>query len=304
MKQYCSEYSLNLNEPMGGTAAHANHFFFITWPKTKWGQKAFQDSDGDWTSQYSEWKDSQSVIHGGILSRLIQSPKQSVSEGLKIFAYPEGVLYDNIPTKAVFEVLKNHLKGSHKTYLPRTLSSNKQLFVCTHGRHDQCCAKFGQQLFDTLRESIPDTDPSIEIWESSHLGGHRFAPTVLDMPSGKMYGRVGPSLINALLYEELPIELHRGNVFHPAWLQVVELEIRKHLKDRQLNGEIQITQEAFPTKNSFEAYFRLKEKPEVNWKLKLHQQEFGGPNSCKELSADKPRLLWVKDNIEEIRIDN
>ncbi|MEC7220385.1 MAG: hypothetical protein VXW29_08260, partial [SAR324 cluster bacterium] len=133
---------------------------------------------------------------------------------------------------------------------------------------------------------------------------HRFAPTVLDMPSGKMYGRVETSLINALLSEELPIEFHRGNVFRPAWLQVVELEIRKYLTDRQLNGEIQITQESFPTNNSFEAYFRLKEKPEVNWKLKLHQQEFGGPNSCKELSADKPRLLWVKDNIEEIRIDN
>ena len=76
MKQYCGEYSLNLNEPMGGTAGHAEHFFFITWPKTKWGRKAFQDSDGAWTSQYSEWKDSQTEMHGGILTRLIQPPGQ------------------------------------------------------------------------------------------------------------------------------------------------------------------------------------------------------------------------------------
>ena len=303
MKQYCSEYSLNLNEPLGGTAGHAEHFFFITWPKTKWGRKAFQDSDGAWTSQYSEWKDSQTEMHGGILTRLIQHPGQIDSERLKIYAYPEEIVYDNIPTKEVFEVLENHLKGSYKNYLPISISSNRQLFVCTHGKHDQCCAKFGQQLFDTLRKSIPDTDHTVEIWESSHLGGHRFAPTVLDMPSGKMYGRLEPSLINALLYEKLPFELYRGNVFYPAWLQVVELEILKYLTDRQLNGEIQITQEAFPTKNSFEAYFRLKDNPEVNWKLKLYQQEFGGPNSCKELSADKPRFLWVKDNIEEIRID-
>ena len=75
---------------MGGTAGHAKHFFFITWPKTKWGQKAFQDSDGDWTSQYSDWKDSQAEKHGGILTRLIQHPKQTNSEDLKIFAYPEG----------------------------------------------------------------------------------------------------------------------------------------------------------------------------------------------------------------------
>ena len=62
---------------MGGTAGHAKHFFFITWPKTKWGQKAFQDSDGDWTSQYSLWKDSQAEKYGGILTRLIQQPKQT-----------------------------------------------------------------------------------------------------------------------------------------------------------------------------------------------------------------------------------
>ena len=30
MKQYCGEYSLNLNERMGGTAGHAEHFFFMT----------------------------------------------------------------------------------------------------------------------------------------------------------------------------------------------------------------------------------------------------------------------------------
>ena len=37
-------------------------------------------------------------------------------------------------------------------------------------------------------------------------------PTMLDMLSGKMYGRLETSLINALLYEELSIEFHRGNV--------------------------------------------------------------------------------------------
>ena len=39
-----------------------------------------------------------------------------IIEGLKIYAYPEGILYDNIPTKEVFEVLENHLKGNFKKY--------------------------------------------------------------------------------------------------------------------------------------------------------------------------------------------
>ena len=84
------------------------------------------------------------------------------------------------------------------------------------------------------------------------------------MPSGKVYGRVESSLINALMHDELPYELEWGNVFHPACLQFVELEMKKFLADRQLNGGIQITQDAFPTKNLFEAYFHLKENSDVN----------------------------------------
>ena len=47
----------------------------------------------------------------------------------------------------------------------------------------------------------------MEIWESSHLDGHCVALTLLDMPSGKVYGRVESSLINALMHDELPYEL-------------------------------------------------------------------------------------------------
>ena len=55
--------------------------------------------------------------------------------------------------------------------------------------------------------------------------------------------------------------------------------MQKFLTDEHFNSEIHITKEAFPTKNSFRVYFRLKEDPKVNWKLKLYQQEFGRPNS-------------------------
>ena len=64
-----------------------------------------------------------------------------------------------------------------------------------------------------------------------------------------------------------------GKCLSPGLPTSVELEMRKFLTDGQFNSEIQITQEAFPTKNLFEAYFCLKEDPKVNWKLKLYHQE-------------------------------
>ena len=59
------------------------------------------------------------------------------------------------------------------------------LLVCTHARHDQCCAVRGRPVAQALARAFPD-----ETWESSHLGGDRFAATMILLPHGLYYGRV------------------------------------------------------------------------------------------------------------------
>ena len=68
------------------------------------------------------------------------------------------------------------------------------LLVCTHGRKDWCCAVRGRPVVAALAALAPQ-----EVWECSHLGGDRFAATVLDLPSGTMHGRVTPADAPALL---------------------------------------------------------------------------------------------------------
>jgi hypothetical protein len=57
--------------------------------------------------------------------------------------------------------------------------------VCSHGRHDPCCGERGRPVVASLSASRPE-----QVWQASHLGGCRFAPTVLVLPLGVMYGRV------------------------------------------------------------------------------------------------------------------
>ena len=59
-------------------------------------------------------------------------------------------------------------------------------FVCTNGQRDLCCARFGLPLYNQLRERLGE-----RVWQVTHLGGHRFAPNVLVLPQGVLYGRVG-----------------------------------------------------------------------------------------------------------------
>ncbi|GGF54678.1 hypothetical protein GCM10011519_30740 [Marmoricola endophyticus] len=59
--------------------------------------------------------------------------------------------------------------------------------VCTHGKHDACCALRGRPVATALAEVRPG-----RVWETTHVGGDRFAANLLVLPYGEMYGRVLP----------------------------------------------------------------------------------------------------------------
>ena len=66
-----------------------------------------------------------------------------------------------------------------------TLSDRPLVAVCAHGRHDQCCAVRGRSACGAIADEYPEYT-----WECSHLGGDRFAATMLILPEGLCYGRV------------------------------------------------------------------------------------------------------------------
>lgn len=59
--------------------------------------------------------------------------------------------------------------------------------VCTHGKHDACCALRGRPVVRELAAVRPG-----RVWETTHVGGDRFAANVLVLPYGELYGRVLP----------------------------------------------------------------------------------------------------------------
>jgi hypothetical protein len=64
----------------------------------------------------------------------------------------------------------------------------RDLMVCTHGTVDAACAKFGYPLYRHLRDCY--ANENLRVWRVSHFGGHIFAPTLLDMPTGHYWAYV------------------------------------------------------------------------------------------------------------------
>jgi hypothetical protein len=80
------------------------------------------------------------------------------------------------------------------------------VLVCTNARRDRCCAITGRPLVEALARA----GHAGELWESAHIGGHRFAPTVLLLPSGLTLGRATADQVVEALDGRLPLEHYRG----------------------------------------------------------------------------------------------
>lgn len=60
----------------------------------------------------------------------------------------------------------------------------RMYLVCVHGRRNRCCARFGGPLARALASGYAD-----DLWETTHLGGHKFAANMVLLPHGLYYGQ-------------------------------------------------------------------------------------------------------------------
>lgn len=99
---------------------------------------------------------------------------------------------------------------------------HSHLFICCHGKRDQCCAVKGRALLKSVKSTHP------HVWECSHLGGHRFAPTALLLPRAGVFGRLTETSIDSLLDDgALGLEKLRGLSSFTPGEQVVDIAAKK-----------------------------------------------------------------------------
>ncbi|MYU25015.1 sucrase ferredoxin [Streptomyces sp. SID8352] len=97
--------------------------------------------------------------------------------------------------------------------------------VCTNGKRDRCCAILGRPLAAELAASGAEGT-----WEVTHLGGHRFSPTILVLPHGYAYGRVDARSVGEILHRvregRMVVSGCRGSTAWERPGQAAELAVR------------------------------------------------------------------------------
>lgn len=112
------------------------------------------------------------------------------------------------------------------------------LMICTNSRRDVCCSVRGRPV---AAESA--SQRTGQVWECSHTGGHRFAPTGVLLPYGQTFGRLSGAsavaAIDAAACGEVPAKLlgptyDRGRSSLSAPEQAAESYVRQEIRETSL----------------------------------------------------------------------
>lgn len=223
----CSELSLQDGEPLTGTAPEAAAWLLVE-QDLPWGRDALLESRIDAAVAEELSRRAKALGAKVVLIRRPRTrpngavPRCVFAAWLGAESFVQGFRLERDDQLLGLDlerlVLGERLDGGADVTAPLTL-------VCTNGRRDTCCALRGRPAADALAETRPE-----ETWECSHLGGHRFAPTILSLPSGACFGRLDPAgaVRAAATLDEGALDLAhlRGIVGRPEPVQAAEAVLR------------------------------------------------------------------------------
>ena len=104
-----------------------------------------------------------------------------------------------------------------------TPPAGPDLHVCTHGTVDAACGKYGYPVYSALKAG------GVRAWRTGHFGGHRFAATAVELPTGLLWAHLTPELALRVARREVsPAEVRlnlRGFAGLPPLAQVLDREL-------------------------------------------------------------------------------
>ncbi|MET9255262.1 sucrase ferredoxin [Streptomyces sp. NPDC003717] len=201
----CSTVSRDLDEPLEGTAPVARTWLLLEQPGP-WGAKALTSSHLD----PAVGRALEAAAKGtGIRVALIRRPgphadRHEPAERRVYAAHtaPDGGWLRGAALTDPRRLLgldlaalgRGDRRGFDSALGGRPHTGEPLTLVCTNGRRDRCCALLGRPLAAELAASGTG-----DVWEVTHLGGHRFSPTLLVLPYGYVYGRVAAHVVKDVL---------------------------------------------------------------------------------------------------------
>jgi hypothetical protein len=229
-RPFCADISADTGEPLTATASRVDHWILIEyrglWNRDVLGGSLF--SDRIKTALRAQLD---ALPKARLL--FIRRPERRSRDGRMVYlarSTEEGASLRGLEVGHVEDLVGVDLATAAEP-VPHPL-----LVACTHGKRDRCCARYGRPLYDRLSEEADEG----WVWQSTHVGGDRFAGNVVCLPHGLYFGRVGANDVWPLLDEYLAgriyLACYRGRSCYAFPVQAAEHSVRTASGVTDLDG--------------------------------------------------------------------
>ncbi|WP_330275672.1 sucrase ferredoxin [Lentzea sp. NBC_00516] len=219
----CSILSDFAGEPLAGTAATATAWLCLEQPGP-WGRDALLESHLD-PELGAELQ--RRAAGTGVRILLIRRPGKHAdthtpsTRRLYLASTKPGASWlEQADLTAPEEALELDFEalGAGRSTAFGTPVADPLLLICTNSKRDVCCALYGRPIATALN-----------LWECTHTGGHRFAPTGVLLPTGHLYGRIDHQLAHRVVTEGIVADRCRGRSCFTPRGQVAEVAVREQI---------------------------------------------------------------------------
>ena len=220
-REFCRDVALANDESLVGTASRVEHWILIEY-RGLWGRDVLPGSG--LSDQIKQRLREQASARPHTKLLFVRRTERRGRRELR-------VMWGSSPERG--EQLFHADIDQHEDLLELDLTApgaplpHPLLLVCTHGKHDRCCAREGRPLYQALAELAEDD----WVWQVSHVGGDRFAGNVVVLPEGLYYGRVGPgeawSVLDEYLARRIALAHYRGRSSYSFAVQAAERAVRE-----------------------------------------------------------------------------
>lgn len=207
--KFCRDVCLERGEPMPGAGVAARRYVLLHWPRRHWRvprTNAFGMS---------------AQLTAAIIAANQAGIHVALVEGDEIALSCDNLILRSATPEILSEQLLMLAAGGKLAGEP---DERITILCCTDGKQDPCCARYGFATWKALRDYADPTN--FRVLQSTHLGGCRFAASLLVLPHRARYGRLEPQDVPEFLScldKGIPyLPAFRGNPELDALEQVAE----------------------------------------------------------------------------------
>ena len=154
--------------------------------------------------------------------------------------------------------------------------------VCTNGAYDKCCGKYGVSVYLEAAKN----ESGFMAWQTTHLGGHRFAANVLFLPYGIYYGRVRKEniddFIKCSMIKNIDFAHYRGRSCYSKDVQAADYFLRKKTGIKEISA-FRFINAKNPDNGNFVVEFVSQLDEETHYvHVRKNKESFLNYTSCKD----------------------